>query len=350
MNDWLGSALMFGTAGPRRDRFVPTVGDNWATDACHAGEQCLVGDLDGDGKDDTLAISASGWRAGFSYGMHTFSGDTARLQPGAGFEVHAYATTLTATGSRYAIARVDGDSRRDVLAFTGTGVYVARSLPSRGGFATPVRIAPAGTCVPGSMLCLTGNVLGVAGEGLDVLEIDTVHNTMRLLFMTGPDALVPNGIPVGASTVCPVGARCQLADVTGDGHDDLVIITSSGDVQVAVNTRNVNTGVFAPPVRWVAQACTSNVTCQLADVDGDRQADLVVFDQTSRSVSVIRNYGTPAHLELGWHGAMCGLGQICMTGDVDGDGLADVIGFTHGQDPARAGGVDIATSTASIDR
>jgi hypothetical protein len=138
---------------------------------------------------------------------------------------------------------------------------------------------------------------------------------------------------------CALRQSCEVADVNGDGRDDLVAFTrgttSSPQAIVALS----NGAGFEPPHLWSSFSCRAGEVCKLADVTGDGAADVVVFSQNAPGevwvqpalgvpgpTPVYSGFGSPQ----GWATGFCTAGQICAVGDVDGDGRADAVAFTRG--------------------
>jgi hypothetical protein len=70
-----------------------------------------------------------------------------------------------------------------------------------------------------------------------------------------------------------------VADVNGDGFDDLVAFTrgTTADVRVSLSTGSG----FAAPTLWHGSFNPASTTPGLIDVDGDRRADAISFQQGS---------------------------------------------------------------------
>jgi hypothetical protein len=140
----------------------------------------------------------------------------------------------------------------------------------------------------------------------------------------------PDGF--GATTLAGIEGcddRCRLADVTGDGRDDVVQpfeLASFGMVYVQPNTGDG----FGPPELWSAERCRGGRLCELADMNGDGRADLVQFargatPKVNVSLSTGAGFGDPVQ----WTGFACLDGEVCKLADLNADARPDLIVFTH---------------------
>ncbi|OLT13292.1 hypothetical protein BJF78_22470 [Pseudonocardia sp. CNS-139] len=145
-------------------------------------------------------------------------------------------------------------------------------------------------------------------------------------------------------------AICQAGDVDGDGRADLVSYAwgdgrapGSADVTVAVSTGTQ----FAGRGVWNDGFCITEQVCRLADVDGDRRADLVAFTPYTGLVWVSKSTGGAFGGNAVLNDYFCIVGERCEVGDVDGDGRADLILFKPGAPGNQKGNVLWARSTGS---
>jgi hypothetical protein len=164
----------------------------------------------------------------------------------------------------------------------------------------------------------------------------------------GPPQLAARGLPRFQNEPFEIA----LADVNGDGLDDLVILNHGADDVPGAATAVVafSTGAgFAfsgPPVKndsW----CASYQTCLAGDVTGDHRGDLVAFTPNFGTVWASPSQGSQIGPNAIWNGYFCLRGEVCALGDVDGDGRADAILFKPNAPDIQKGNVLWARSTGT---
>jgi hypothetical protein len=118
----------------------------------------------------------------------------------------------------------------------------------------------------------------------------------------------------------------KLADMNGDGLEDLVYEADNGQIRVLLSTA----GSFAADALWGARTQSYNQEVkgfQLADVNGDGRPD-VVYESSSTQLRVLLNTGTGLSADANW-GARSASYNPDLKGfkllDMNGDGRADVV-------------------------
>ncbi|MBP2472489.1 hypothetical protein JOF53_001361 [Crossiella equi] len=220
-------------------------------------------------------------------------------------------------------ADFNGDGRDDIVAFTQNSlgdVYV--SLSTGTGFGPSGKwhefFAPAGETP------LTGDF---NGDGKD--DIITFTHGSRA------DAMVSlsTGTGFGQARVwhdffALGGEVPAIGDVNGDGKDDIVVFTRNqlGDVYVALS----NGSGFGPSAKWHDYFGIAGESPGVADVNGDGKDDIVVFTQDTRADVLVAfssgaGFGAPAL----WHEFFAVGREAPRLGDFNGDGAADIATFTN---------------------
>lgn len=238
---------------------------------CGDLDTCLPADVDHDGVLDTVGLNRVTKTARVVYGYREPWGT-----PKQWVETRIpYGTDLCGESDHCRLGDVDGDGKPDLVIFKRApygGVVVARN---------------------------TGSAF-VPSESYDGFCVDSA-------------------------------AVCQLADVNGDGLQDIVefLRGGSGDVNIALRTR-----YFWPGSSWLAFApktlahdwfCVGNESCAVGDLNGDRRADLIGFSKNG-PVFVAFSTGT-SFWGTGyvWHDWFCVGDETCRVGDFNGDGRADIM-------------------------
>jgi len=332
-----GSILL---AGPRGFGAIESLFGVAHTDAI------AVGDLNRDGLPD-LALSASTGHA-----LMLFIAD-----PTGGF---APAVTLP-TGINIGalqLADVNHDGRLDIVSASADTAEVLTMLAQGdGSFSSPTRVAVAGTptglviadfdrdgnpdaAVPSKSppavsvlfgsgdggfqprvtVPLTGSPIACAvgdfdDNGIADVAVGNAEGQAVALLLSGGDRSFDASKTVATG---PLPFEVAAGDLDGDGHDDLAVIGSDSLVRPLFGNGD---GTFTPGPTIIAGDLPFGLA--IRDVTGDLQPDLLVANQTSNSVSVIRNAGGrtfDAHVDFA-----PGLRPTRVAAaDFDGDGRYDI--------------------------
>jgi len=260
------------------------------------------------------------------------------------------------------VGDVNGDGMDDIISFVheeGVGaVWVG--LSNGNGFITPQSIA-------NEIFCLGGEICGVGdfnGDGRSDLVAFSYQETNGTVFvgLANNNAKFAKG-QAWSSIFCLPDELCLVGDVDGDGKDDIVAMGTTADnvkTWVALSTGSN----FGEAQLWAEIMCTAPAICELADVNGDGRDDVVEFMQSDElilgdddisfapgDVRVALSTGSGFGTKDIWYEGFCVfLEAVCTTGDVDGDGDADILMFLRDSEPnligfnQRQGRVDVALS------
>ncbi|MGI4875287.1 MAG: FG-GAP-like repeat-containing protein [Janthinobacterium lividum] len=307
----------------------------------------VLGDVDGDGDLDLLAVSPFNSLAG-----------------GAGVPVSAVSVRLNggdATGSNtgifsngsdiavgngaisVAVGDIDGDGDLDlVTANYGTGLFVygtgntaTVALNNGSGAFSVSQTVPMGL---GTRWVALGDL---DGDGdLDLLSADCGANTVSVRLNGGDNTGSNTGVFAGTGTVA-VGTQptcVTLGDVDNDGDLDFVTAnnqTTPGTVSVRLNgglgyfSAGPDVSVYSEPIHVA-----------LGDVDADGDLDVLVANYNGLGGSVVNvrlNGGdaTGSHTGVFTNGSNPAVGSASCTpyclalGDLDGDGDLDFLSANH---------------------
>ena len=230
-----------------------------------------VGDFNGggfldlavaDGESDNVSILLS-------------DGDGTLTAPG------QFATTPQATPL---IVDVSGDGTDDVLVVDGAGnILYRQGIPGQpGSFDPPVVINPGD---PSRDIAWVPETT----EGSVLVSVDALDNAVSLFAWR--DGSFVN---VGSLKTGPLPAQIIVADLSGDGLDDL-IVRNAGDGTLSVFMNDGGHGSssssdpFGAPLNLPVGLGVSDV--QAIDTAGNGRLDLVVTNKLSALVSVLQNLG-----------------------------------------------------------
>jgi len=308
-------------------------------------------DINGDGRADLIGFGSAGVFASLATGSGQFGAVSlvynsfgSSAAAGGWSSDNAYPRTL---------ADLNGDGRADLVGFGGAGVYAALANAG-GGFGNVFlalnsfgQDAAAGgwvnnTTFPRTTGDINGDgfadLVGFGGAGVyAALGIGNGQfgNVFLAFNSFGTDAAA------GGWTNDNAYPRL-LADVNGDGRDDLVGFGGAG-VYVALATGGGGFGPVSLALNSFGQSDAGGGWSNndlyprlLADLNGDGAADIIGFGGAGVFAALANGDGTfaAASLALNSFGASAAGGGWSSDGlyprlaaDVTGDGLADIIGF-----------------------
>ena len=284
-----------------------------------------VGDIDGDGKTDILAVDEAWgqlnvWRNTSTTGI--ISWDSFSFMMGFTTLPGPYALEL---------GDLDSDGKLDVVVTKGDGatISVFQNTSSPGA----ISFAPSIELETGS------NPLFVSISDLDKdgkLDIATANGNN---FGLGTVSVLRNTSSAGIITFAPHvdfntgegGVWCvKLEDIDNDGKVDM-LVTSGGSALLSV-FRNISTpgsldaGSFEPKVDFATGAYPTIMAT--GDFDGDHKTDVAVGNLDDNTISLFRNTATAGAINLSSfiREDISSPGPWNPTaGDVDGDGKLDIL-------------------------
>jgi hypothetical protein len=228
--------------------------------------------------------------------------------PANGFQSSSSVTTWAGSYAPMRVADVTGDGRADVVGRNSGGdVHVGKAIP--GGYASSTSW--------GNWPSSNSMVLGdVSADGrADLVGRDGSGN-LRVARSNGTSAF--QTASTWGSWDSAHGAL-QLADVNGDSRQDVVGVSAAGDVRVSLS----NGSSFAAPTVWATIAAGS--TALFGDVTGDGRYDLAEITSAGpHTLHSSDGSSFSSHSNIAW-GAVGNIPPLALA-DVDGDRRADLIG------------------------
>ncbi|MEZ6017625.1 MAG: VCBS repeat-containing protein, partial [Planctomycetota bacterium] len=250
--------------------------------APETGVHALLRDLDGDGDQD-LVLSTTGNTGGYLRSLHAYR-----------FDPTGYARVATLVGAqdlgRPTFADLDGDGDMDVVAPSAsfTPAVWFRNDTAVGG---PIALVPTGD-TPFARFPLPTDFDGDGQVDLILVQSNYVAWSRNLGggAFSGLTTLVPPALQPGSSFI----NQGELADLDGDGDDDLVLsirptnATSTGTlVRVAWYENDGNGGLGARQDLVADPFHEAFFGFAVGDFDGDGDFDVVATDRTVSTADVV---------------------------------------------------------------
>ncbi|HEY6453002.1 MAG TPA: VCBS repeat-containing protein, partial [Steroidobacteraceae bacterium] len=244
--------------------------------------------------------------------------------------------------SQVAIADMNGDGLPDLVSADYNVSLFVQTAP--GTFAAPIGLYSGGA-----------NWVAVGDLNHDgIPDIAVTDNVgVKLLLHTGAAGTTTYAAPIPVFTQTAnahvVGANLiAIADVNGDGLDDLIITdpgpTGGQSPTVSVLLQNpAQVGQFLPAVSYATAPSNLARSILVRDVNGDGHPDIVIGGTSAVSV-LLQNPSTPGTFLAAVNYAVPYANEIAIA-DVNGDGLVDIIVTTGASQPVENG---IITNTAGV--
>jgi hypothetical protein len=295
------------------------------TFATGSGPRALeVADVNGDGRPDLIVVNA---------GADTVSVLLNQTPPGATVASFSPQQIFTAGAGPVALAVADlnGDGLSDLIVADADATAVSVLLNQTAAGATtlsfsaaqafPTQAAPRSVAV--------GDLNGDGRPDLVIANADA-DSVSVLLDQTPPGATVASFGPQQTFATGSAPGAVAVGDVNGDGRPDLITAnTGAGTVSVLLNQTPPGATVasFAPQQTFATGGAPDAVV--IADVNGDRQPDLVVANEGSGTVSMLLNQTAPGATALSFFPqqtfAAGSFPASVVVGDFNGDGQPDLL-------------------------
>lgn len=289
--------------------FLPAVAVN-LDDAAHG---VGAGDVTGDGRADLVVITdppASGTL------LNVFAQDAAgKLST----PPKTYAVPGgSAIKSSLAIGDVTGDGRADVVVSleSGVGVFAQNSSGSL--------VGPTVLSTPADYMVRVGDLNGDGKLDVCAIPWGALSSTVVVFLQTATGSLAA---PVTYAAPHEGFDDLEVGDVTGDGRDDIAVMSGQGlgpNVAVLAQTPS---GTFAPAVSYSVQGPHFATTALgLGDLNADGVGDLIVGHSVlKQSLVVLKGAGTGPFASEAIYDSGFEYPKAIVVADVTGDGKQDAI-------------------------
>ena len=254
--------------------------------------ELAAADVDEDGHLDLLSMALCELRA--------WRGDGAM-----GFVSTSWSSDPAYCNNRFRVVDVDDDGHLDLVTqrygFEAPLPFVIKRGNGQGQFTNDLSFSR--QFIHGEAEVVTGDLLGDGRTYVAYAAVDSVKTTYCFVSaFTGQGGVVepipehcefvsPCGIsPYGMYNgypVAPLPRQVAIADVTGDGLPDILVLSASGGVLTVLP--GLGGGRFDTGIVHIAGSDPSSFA--LGDVDGDGDLDAMVADLAADEVTIMRHFG-----------------------------------------------------------
>jgi hypothetical protein len=298
-----------------------------------ASREKLIGDVNGDGKDDLIGLTG----VGTSSGIVVLAG-----QADGSFAQHVTHTQHDIAGSWWAsrekfVGDVNGDGKDDIVALSGEdGGSNIVTLAGQGA-GTFIQATQTIHGIAGGWWAGREKFLGdVNGDGrADIIALSNEDVGSGIVTMLGQTdgTFVQSAQTVDGLAGSWWASREKfVGDVNGDSRVDIVALSGDNHVNVWLGQSNGTFSFAATTVSTIAGGWWAGREKHLVDVDGDGHADLVgLTGDQDQDIAVLRGHfggtfiggdATDHALANAWW-----KDRQKLTGDINGDQLAEIIAF-----------------------
>jgi len=320
----------------------------WSATACAAK---VPGDFNGDGVIDIALTGVPGWST-IPVATSIGGGNFSVTNSGVG----AFAGWVTTAGVKVLVGDFNGDGKDDIALTGGSGWSTIPVATSTGGgnfTITNNSVGDFATLAAGGAVAVVGDFNG-DGKADIALTGGAGWTTIPVATSTGGGNFIITNNPVGgfATWAAVPGVKVVVGDFNGDGKDDIALLGGTGWDTIPVASSlgqgkfNITNGVVGDFATWAA---TPGVKVVVADFNGDGKDDIALIGVPGwTTIPVATSIGngnfTITNSSVGDFAAWAATpGVKILVGDFNGDGKDD-IALTG---PSGWGSIPVATSAGN---
>jgi len=216
-----------------------------------------------------------------------------------------------------AIADINGDGRPDLLIAASRLMLSLQQPGMPGSFAAPTVIDSG----PGAVL--QAAVGDLNGDGLRDIAIVNDTSASVLLQAAADPPQFGGALQLAAGSAGDRLAAIAVADLDGDGRDDIVICDGTrGELLVLLQSR-AQGGLFPAVTRFGGLAVGQAEAMAVADINGDGHPDVVVGGSSGVQAFLQDTASPGSYIASGFYAAPAATGVAIA--DLDADGRMDIV-------------------------